>query len=425
MKYNPTLHKLSNGVTVILDPMDIETVAIKVLFTTGDRDELPHEYGITHFCEHMLCKGTSQLPNKKAIDDYMDYYGASRNAVTGNAYMALIGRVLAENVNILIDFFGDQLQDSLFEPDKIEIERNVICDERRRALDNPDRQFGDFISKHLFNYATFSFRGIGPVENIMSFTREQMLEFISRRFSAKNCIICLSGRLDNPDATLAHIEKRFSFLPTHDVSQNTEIHYTPAVAHNSLPDKNNVRLRILFPEIWPNTIENEYKRICVSRFKRFITKKLSDVLRQENGLVYGFGGSTAGNEVFSVNGFSTETSAQNLGTVVALIAKTAYQIYSHPDITFDDLDRFNRKDRLSDANWLESATARCDALVGEYRVHGILYDFYDAVRKYDSVTPADVIKYLRGFFDGPISIVTQGADFDGDLKQIWIDNFKE
>ena len=102
MKYNPTLHKLSNGVTVILDPMDIETVAIKVLFATGNRDELPHEYGITHFCEHMLCKGTSKLPNKRAIDDYMDYYGASRNAVTGNAYMALIGRVLAENVNILI-----------------------------------------------------------------------------------------------------------------------------------------------------------------------------------------------------------------------------------------------------------------------------------------------------------------------------------
>ena len=78
MKYNPTLHKLSNGVTVILDPMDIETVAAKVYFTTGSRDELPNEYGITHFCEHMLCKGTKKLPNKMAIDDYMDYYNNER-----------------------------------------------------------------------------------------------------------------------------------------------------------------------------------------------------------------------------------------------------------------------------------------------------------------------------------------------------------
>ena len=79
-------------------------------------------------------------------------------------------------------------------------------------MDNPDRQFGDFISKHLFDYATFSFRGLGPVENIMSFTRDQMLEFLSRRLSAQNCIICLSGRLDNPGATLAHIDKSFSLM---------------------------------------------------------------------------------------------------------------------------------------------------------------------------------------------------------------------
>ena len=41
-----------------------------------------------------------------------------------------------------------------------------------------------------------------------------------------------------------------------------------------------------------------------------------------------------------------------------------------------------------------------------------------------SITPEDVIKYTRGIFDAPMSIITYGADFDADLKQIWIDNFK-
>ena len=228
MKYNPSLHKLSNGITVILDPMDIETVSVKVCFQTGMRDEKPNEYGLTHFCEHMLCKGTKKLPNKKAIDDYMDYNGATRNAGTGQAETAFYGRVLAENVNVLVDFFADALQNSLFDEKKIEIERNVICDERRRALDQPGNQFVDFISKNLFNYTTFSTRGIGSEENIRSFTRNQMLEFIGRRFSAKNCIICLSGRLDNPSEVLKNIERGFAFLPTHDVSQNTDITSFPA-----------------------------------------------------------------------------------------------------------------------------------------------------------------------------------------------------
>ena len=424
MKYNPTLHMLSNGLAVILDPMDIETVAAKVFFTTGSRDETPQEYGITHFCEHMLCKGTSNFPNKKAIDDHMDYYGASRNAGTGNAHMALYGRVLAENINVLIDFFADQLENSLFDNAKIEIERRVICDERRRALDDQDRQFGDFISGRLFDYATFSYRALGSVENIMSFSRDQMLKFLSRRLSAKNCVICLSGRLDCPDEILKRIEHAFAFLPTHDVSQNNKITYTPTIAHNPLPNKNNVQLRILFPYIWPYDLKYMYNRTCCGRFVRFMNKKISDVLRQENGLVYGFGLYGTGNELFRTQGFATSTSFENIKTVVSLIAKSAHEIYNNMGITAEDLDRYNRKDKLSDANWLESSTDRCDVLISDYITYGCLYDFYSDIQQRESVTVDDVYKDSRGYFDGDMSIVTQGANYDADLKTIWDENFK-
>ena len=424
MKYNPTLHKLSNGVTVILDPMDIETVSAKVVFRTGMRDEKPNEYGLTHFCEHMLCKGTKSLPNKKAINDYMDYYGATRNAATGIAEMGVYGRVLAENVNVLLGFFADQLQNSLFDPDKIEIERGVICDERRRALDNPVRQFGDFMSGKLFNYATFSMRGLGPEENIMSFTREQMLEFLGRRLSAKNCLIIMSGRLDNPMGVLDCLEKEFSFLPTHDVSENREIVYTPTVAHNSLPDKKNVLLRILFPAVWPYDLEHRFNRMCCRRFERFMNEKIFNILRQENGLVYGGGLTSVGNENFELRGFATETSPGNIKKVVALIAKNAYDIYNNLGITAEDLDRYNRKDRLGTADWLESATSRCDTLSAEYIDYGLLYDYQETIRLYNSVTTADVRKYSRGYFDGAMSILTQGADYDADLRAVWDENFK-
>lgn len=424
MKYNPTVQKLSNGLTVILDPMEIETVSAKVCFQTGMRDEKINEYGLTHFCEHMLCKGTKKLPNKKAIDDYMDYNGATRNAGTGQTETVFYGRVLADNVNVLIDFFADALQNSLFDEKKIEIERNVICDERRRALDQPANQFVDFISKNLFNYATFSIRGIGSEENIKSFTRSQMLEFIERRFSAKNCIICLSGRMDNPSEVLKNIEKVFDFLPTHDVPQNTDIIYTPTIAHNSVPDKKNVKLQVLFPAVWPMKSEYKFNRFCCKRFERFMNKRIFDVLRQENGLVYGGGLAVTGNEKFEVRGFATETSAENIKKVVALIAKNAYDIYNNLDITAEDLDRYNRIDELGDANWLESSSARCDSLISEYKQYGVLYDFYEAVRLYEGMTPTDVYRYSRGYFDGQMSILTQGADYDADLKAVWDENFK-
>ncbi|MBQ8294039.1 MAG: insulinase family protein [Alphaproteobacteria bacterium] len=424
MKYNPTLHKLSNGVTVILDPMDLETTNIKIHFNTGSRDEASHEYGLTHFCEHMFGKGSTRFPSKKFIDDYMDYWGGTRNAATGNKSLDFYGRILAKNLDKLIDFFGDTLQNALFDTDKIDIERRVICDELRRAQDRPDRQFTDFISKNLFDYATFSTRNLGSVESIMSFTREQMKEFLSRRLSAKNCIIGISGKIVDTDATLSLLEKSFSFLPTHNVSENTDIKYTPSVIHNLQSDKKNVRLAILFPDIFSPRYEDRYNNFAIGRFERFYIKALSDILRQENGLVYGFSGYGVGNEKFALTGFYTETAPENIEQVVSLIAKNTYDIYTNPKITPDDLDRYNRKDCLGDADWMESAGRRCDKLIGFYRNYGRLYDFYETVKMFEQITVSDVIEKTRCYFDGPISIITQGADFKSDIKMVWDKSYK-
>lgn len=423
MIFNPILHILPSGLTVILDPMDLVTTTVKVFFNTGSRDEAENELGLTHFCEHMLCKGTPSFPNKVAIDNHMDYHGGWRNASTSISSLAFYGRIVAENAHLLISFLGDQLQNSLFDPKKIEIERKVVCDELRRAQDDPQRQFNSFMAEHIFNWGVSSYRTLGTVDTIMSFTREQMLEFLTRRLSAKNCIICVSGKIDNADKMLKHIEQVFAFLPTHDVITNTDIHYTPGAIHQLKPEHKNVRLRILFPDIWPFTMEYHKHNLSVGRFERHINKKLANVLRQDNGLVYGFGGTTVGNECHCWNGFATETSSANIERVVQLIAQNAYKIYNNLDITADDLDRYNRKDALGEADFKESATQRCDRLVGFYRHHNMLYDFDWTIQEKNKITPDDVQKYSRGFFDGPISIVTQGPELNIDLSAIWHENF--
>lgn len=425
MNFEPTMHKLSNGITVFIDPMDLETTNVKVRFYTGARDEKPEEYGLTHFCEHMLCKGTERFQTQKIIDEYMDYHAGTRNAGTGMADIQFYGRILAENLHILIDFLADQIQNSVFAQDKIDIERKVIADELRRALDSTGDQWQHYISKKIFNNATFSAkRVLGTMENIENFTRDQMLDFVARRFSAKNCVICVSGKIIDTEKVLSDLEKSFSWLKPFDVSENRDIHYTPVIAHESKPERKNVKLRIYFPDICEVSYENRFKNMCVGKFERYMGKQLYEIIRRENGLVYGFSTSGIGNEKFGVNGFSTETSLENLEKCVALIAKNAYQIYHNNEISDDDLDRFNRKNKLWDADWLESPSSRCDKLISFYHNHGRLYDFYDTVKMSESITREDVIENIKGYFDGKISILTRGADFDLDLKAIWNDNFK-
>ena len=75
-------------------------------------------------------------------------------------------------------------------------------------------------------------------------------------------------------------------------------------------------------------------------------------------------------------------------------------------------------------DFLERNTRRCEKLVDDWLSYGVLTDIYHSWELSDSVTVDDVAKNTRGYFDGPMSIITHGPKFDGDLKQIWYDNFK-
>ena len=131
-----------------------------------------------------------------------------------------------------------------------------------------------------------------------------------------------------------------------------------------------------------------------------------------------------GNEYNGAYAIDTETSPENIERAVALIAQTAYRVYNKDKITSQILERFLNIHKLSDADFLESATRRCDVLVSNWLDFRKIYDFYEMQEIDKSITVDDVISASTGFFDGPMSIMTFGAEYNSDLRKIWIDNFK-
>lgn len=425
MKFEPKLYHLSNGIPVILDNMDIASTRVSITFETGSRDEKPDEYGITHFCEHMLCKGTNRFPEQKQRLDFLQNNGGISSAGTSVKSLNFSGRIISENLSVLIDVLADQINDSLFDEKKIEIERGAILDEFYTSLDKPSRQRASFWLKTLFDwYVPNGLLTIGNPENIKSFTRNQLLDFYHSRISARNCRIVISGKINDNDAIINQLDKLFSKLPTHDVSQNREIHYNPSIAHNFMPNNSNIFLEIVFPEIWPDIYENRFKNKCVSKFELFAKQELQQTIRRENGLVYAIENVSDGNEKFSVNGFGTTASPENIGRVVALMAKTLHKLMTTNPITNEDLQRFSNIAKLADADFLENSGSRSSILGSFYHRFDKLYDFYESRKMSESITADDVIQNTREYFSGPMSIITQGAEFKDDLRQIWIDNFK-
>lgn len=129
---------LSNGLHLITEPIAAtKTVAIGFWFSRGSRDEEPGDYGITHFIEHMLFKGT---PSHSAYDiaRFFDRIGGYINAFTERELMCLYCVIPHDHAKEAIDILVDMIRHSLMDDAEIEKERSVIVSEILASLDDAE-----------------------------------------------------------------------------------------------------------------------------------------------------------------------------------------------------------------------------------------------------------------------------------------------
>lgn len=421
MKFAPRIHKLSNGLNVILDNFDIATACVEIAIHSGATDESDaSEFGITHFVEHMLSKGTHQHPN--TMDNTTNIpisIGGVRNAGTTYDKMCLFGRVLAENLDKLLGLFSEQLRDSLFDPHKIEIERGVILDEyRRKTMDNVST-FNIFSYEKLFGAHNI----LGTPDTIKSFSREQLMNYFHKILSAQNMTICISGKIIDSEKTLQHLEQLFGWIPSFPV-HHTQQEIIPIVAHNPKNNQANIQLRFAFENTIPTDLQHRPQTLAANRFSFLLGKKLYEIIRNKLGLAYGISTAHFGHTNVYANTINTSTSPQNIDAVIATIARECAAAQQNPKITDDDVARLRMLMTLQFADIMESASKRCGKLLEHWHQYGALYDLMGEMYINDQMTKSDIIDATKDFFTPPVSILTQGPDVNSDLQKIWNDNFK-
>lgn len=421
MQYAPSFYKLSNGLNVILDNFDIATACVEIDIHSGATDEADaSEFGITHFVEHMLSKGTHQHPN--TMDNTTNIpisIGGVRNAGTTYDKMCLFGRVLAENQDKLLGLFSEQLRDSLFDPHKIEIERGVILDEYRRKMMDSAAAFSIFSNEKLFGAHNI----LGTPDTIKSFSREQLMNYFHKILSAQNMTICISGKIIDSEKTLQKLEQLFGWIPSFPV-HHTQQEIIPIVAHNPKNNQANIQLRIAFENIIPNDLKHRYQTLAINRFSFLFSKTLHEIIRNKLGMAYGISTAHFGNARVYVNAINTSTSPQNIDAVIATIARECATARMKPDISDDDVARLRMLMKLQFADIMESASKRCGKLLEHWHQYGALYDLMGEMYINDQMTKSDIIDATKDFFTPPVSILTQGPEISSDLQKIWNDNFK-
>jgi zinc protease len=190
-----TTWTLDNGLTVVLAESRRVPVVAHYLFYRAGGGEDPHlRSGLAHFLEHMMFKGSPKVP-PGVFSQVVAREGGQDNAFTSRDVTAYHQHVEASRLELVMRMEADRFAAALFPADTVEPERAVVLEERRQRTDsNPRARFGEAFDAAMWGPQHWRGRPIiGWEDEIRAITREDMLEFYSRRYAPGNAVLVVAG----------------------------------------------------------------------------------------------------------------------------------------------------------------------------------------------------------------------------------------
>ena len=201
---------LDNGLRVITGTMPhSRSVCLAILVGTGSCYESEEEAGISHFAEHLFFKGTQRRPTSKEITQDIEGVGGIINGGTDKELTIFWCKVASPHFPIALDVLSDLLLNSRFDNKEIDQERRIISEEINMNMDLPQQRINMLIDELLWPEQPLGREVIGYKETISSLTREQLLNYVARRYMPNNTVLSISGNIQHEEA-VAQIEPLFS-----------------------------------------------------------------------------------------------------------------------------------------------------------------------------------------------------------------------
>jgi predicted Zn-dependent peptidase len=209
----PTLHTLPNGLRTVAIPMPWrQTVSLSVFIRTGSLHEPRLLNGISHVVEHMAFKGTHTRDCQRINLD-AERLGAEVNAHTDKDHTAFHIEGLPRDLPVFVELLADIVRNSSFPADELERERQVLQHEFTEFEEDPVN-----IAFELFDRACYGPNHpagrsvIGNRANLKRITRDDLLAYVQRQYSACNVVVAAAGPVDEA-AFLRATEAAFGSMP--------------------------------------------------------------------------------------------------------------------------------------------------------------------------------------------------------------------
>jgi zinc protease len=206
-------HKLANGLQVLFhEDHSVPVVNVQLWYHVGSKDERPGRSGFAHLFEHIMFKGSENVP-QEGFKNLIGSIGGRYNATTDFDRTLYWETFPANYLERILWMEADRMRALDISEENFKSERDVVKEERRLRIDNPPfgRLFEVVLNK---TYTTHPYRilPIGSMADLDAATLQDVRDFHATYYVPNNATLVVAGDFD-PVQTLKWIEKYLGPIP--------------------------------------------------------------------------------------------------------------------------------------------------------------------------------------------------------------------
>ncbi|MBE9138065.1 insulinase family protein [Nodosilinea sp. LEGE 07088] len=200
--------RLDNGLTLIHQEIAATPVVVADVWVRAGAIAEPAEWaGMAHFLEHMIFKGTDQLP--PGVFDYaIETQGGMTNAATSHDYAHFYITIAADMLPHTLPYLADLLLHAAIPADEFDRERQVVLEEIRQAQDDPDWLGYQAMSELVYQDHPYGRPVLGTAEILQQRSPEEMRCFHQAHYQPDKMTVVITGGIPL-EPTIAMVKHAF------------------------------------------------------------------------------------------------------------------------------------------------------------------------------------------------------------------------
>lgn len=395
---NYEITTLENGIRVITETVNhVQFMSMGFWVGVGSRYENEQQWGITHFIEHMLFKGTERRTYRDIAEE-MDRIGGQSNAFTGKECTCYYAKVIDEKISVAVDLLCDMFCHSVFDSAEMEKEKGVVLEEISMSNDSPEDVAHETISEVFFRGTPYSKTILGPSENIRALSREDIIEYRRDWYTAPRINVAAVGNFDI-DRLQEELEHKLVGIPAEGKQEIKQDGWEPKPAFQVVKKEiEQVHVGLGLPGYRFSDPDKYAASVVTNILGGSMSSRLFQKIREELGMAYSVYCYPSNYTDAGMLSIYAGTSADNAATVVEMVLEELAKM-RRERITLSELMDTKAQLRGNFILGQESTSAKMNLIGKNALLTGSLLTEEEILRRLDEVTMEKVEEAIDYLFD--------------------------